>query len=197
MPDAAPDPLEVTRSFLQEYFAEAEGPEETANLIECQVLMNAGPVARCLRCIEELLSRPQPPGTLRGLVERDARIALPAPSEEGARDWLARLADHLRRELDENLLPFQPMRARLARRSPPDDEALPHDLFLYATDEPRPEHWKPVWTEDLFYAAFLREWDGRTCPACRTPTVQKTSVETFAVYRCTECRLGWTERRRS
>lgn len=98
-------------------------------------------------------------------------------------------------------------RAQLVRSVPPADERFPHDLRLYPTDEPWPHCWSAIWGKSIFYAAFMKEWDGRTCPTCNTPTVQCTlgsqdSGETkrshpdrqlTVVYRCTGCLCGWTE----
>lgn len=201
------NPIEASREFLRKYVAEADF-DELANVIEAGVRVNAGPFLQALKSVEHLLAHPPPGDTLLQLVTVDAGIRLGDPSGESARRWLEWLARQIRREVEENLLPFQPMRAQLLRSAPPDDERFPHDLRLYPTDDPWPECWNPVWGKNVFYSAFKKEWDGRTCPSCRAPTVQCTAErrdgsetdrsraypERVAVYRCTRCRCGWTER---
>jgi hypothetical protein len=94
----------------------------------------------------------------------------------------------------------------------PEDERFPHDLLLYPTNKPQPQHWNTVWVQDAVYGQFIKEWDGKTCPACQTPTIKQTheqkytgeisnstysswvSYDKFMVYKCTNCRCGWTER---
>lgn len=105
-----------------------------------------------------------------------------------------------------------PIRARLTRILQPENERFPHDLLLYPTGEPAPERWETVWVKIGLYEQFLNQWDGQTCPACQTPTVQKqtekkytgdtpnglysswVSYDVFTIYRCDNCRCGWTER---
>lgn len=105
-----------------------------------------------------------------------------------------------------------PIRAQLVRIVPPNDARFPHDLLLYPTDQARPEYWNVVWVDDGIYGQFLKQWDRKTCPACQTPTMQKSyekkymgdldltrysswvSYDTFVIYVCATCRCGWTER---
>ena len=199
-------PIETSREFLREYVAETD-PEDLVNELEAGALMNGGPLVQALKSIEYLLANPPQDDTLLKLVTLDARVRLERPTDESARSWLQWLVQQIRRELDENLLPFQPMRAQLVRSVPPADERFPHDLRLYPTDEPWLDCWSAIWGKNIFYAEFMKEWDGRTCPTCNTPTVQCTlgsqdsgetkrshpDRELTVVYRCTGCRCGWTE----
>ena len=102
--------------------------------------------------------------------------------------------------------------ARLVRIVKPDDERFPHDLLLYPTNDLIPEYWNTVWVRNGIYEQFLNQWDGKTCPACQTPTVKQSHDEkytgessnaaysstayydTFIVYSCINCHCGWTER---
>lgn len=206
-----PDPLALTRQFLQTFCA--DDPVELANRLEMQALLNAAPLVEGLAALETLLAHPPADETLLELVTQAARVPLTPPTGERARAWLTELTTHLHRELQENLLPYQPLRARLTP-TPAEDPRFPCDLYLYPTALPAPENWQAIWEKDkhLFYATFLREWDRKTCPTCQTPTIHgqgetKYTHETevtpyntaifydkFNVYRCTHCRLGWTEK---
>lgn len=106
----------------------------------------------------------------------------------------------------------QRIRAELVRILAPNDERYPHDLLLYPADAPEQEHWNIVWVKRDLYEQFLNEWDGKTCPACRTPTIKKSYrskytgdmsnapysstayYDLFNVFTCTQCHCGWTER---
>lgn len=205
-----PDALNTTRQFLQTFCA--DDPDELANRLEMQALLNAAPLVEGLLALETLLAQPLADDTLRELVTH-ARIPLAPPTDETARAWLTALTAHLRRELQENLLPYQPLRAHLIP-IPTEAPRFPCDLHLYPTPLPTPKSWQAVWEKDkhLFYAAFLREWDRKTCPTCQTPTIRgqgetkythevevtryNTAIfyDKFNVYRCTQCHLGWTEK---
>lgn len=194
--------LTSLRRSLQVLLADAETLEDVANAFEQQALMDARPLLQMLKDIEQILSRAQDDVELVGLV-RCARIELATPSGEAARAELRALAGRIRQELTENLLPFQPMRARLQRPEAAHDARFPQDLRLYPTDEPFPECWRPIWSTDMFYRQFLKEWDGKSCPSCRTKTIEQSIVladtaaahGSFRIYRCTRCGGGWTERR--
>ena len=188
--------------------------DELVNNLEGQVMMDARPLLRALKDIEHLLSSAASDETLLELVAHEAGIKLENPSAGSGRIWLNWLVEQIHREVNENLLPFQPMRAKLLREAAPADERFPHDLLLYPTDEPLPEYGNTVWIRNkhIFYDAFLKEWDGQTCPNCQLPTIKrrrekKFSHETslsiynstvyydvFAIYECSNCHLVWTER---
>lgn len=192
--------LTSLRRSLQGLLADAETLEEVANAFEQQALTDARPLLQMVKDIEQILSRPQDDAELLTLV-RCARIDLKTPSGETARAELRALAGRIRRELVENLLPFQPMRARLQRPEAAHDARFPQDLRIYPTDEPFPECWRPIWSMDIFYRQFLKEWDGKSCPSCRTKTIGQSTVladaaahGSFRIYRCTRCGGGWTER---
>ena len=213
MPTKQTNPIETVRQFLQEYCADADGTSELVNHLELQALVNARPLLQAMKDIESLLSQSFSDDTLLHLVTQDARIKLDRPTGEAARNWLTWLAEQIRKEINENLLPFQPIRAKLLRSVEPADERLPHDLTLYPTDDPQPEYWNDIWVKGMiFYDAFMKEWDGTTCPACKTPTIKRRREKKFsheitvsiynstvyynvlAVYKCSSCNLGWTER---
>jgi len=209
-----PDSLESTRQFLKGCCANVDGMNEFVNNLEGQVMVDACPILKALKDIEHLLSHPPADDVLLDLVVHDAGIKLDDPTIEAARTWLTWLVRQIRTEIKENLLPFQPIRAKLLREVKPADERFPHDLMLYPTDEPFPEYWNAVWVKNknIFYDAFVKEWDGQTCPTCKLPMTKrkrekKYSHETslspynttvyydvFAVYQCSNCKLGWTER---
>ncbi len=203
--------LEFIKQFLQDYCAEADEPHEVVNRLELQALVNARPILQAKREIDALLSQNLSDHTILALVTQSARVELESPTHENATAWLKWLAEQLDREINENLLPFQPIRAKLQRSVPPENIHFPHDLRLYPADEPLPEYWQRTWGKEVFYCQFLHEWDGKTCPACQTPTIsqaheKKYTEETpaspcglrarydkFIVYRCTNCQCGWTE----
>jgi hypothetical protein len=137
-----------------------------------QALLNAAPLVEGLTALETLLAHPPTDDSLLELVTQTARVPLTPPTGERARAWLTELTTHLHRELQENLLPYQPLRARLTP-TPAEDPRFPCDLYLYPTALPAPENWQAIWEKDkhLFYATFLRAWDRKTCLTCQTPTI--------------------------
>lgn len=209
---AAFDSIKTTQRFLQEHCADAEDINELVNHLEMQALANARPLVQGLKDIEYLLAHPPPGDLFLELVMQDAHIQLENRSNESAREWLYWLAKQIRSELHENILPFQPMRAKLVRIMDPDNKRFPHDLLLYPTDEPWPEYWFEKWSKrNIFYDAFIKEWDGETCPTCNAATIKVYYRKKFvrewvttplnstlyydklAVYECTNCNCGWTE----
>lgn len=204
--------LEFIKEFLQENCAGREEAWEIVNLLEFQALADARPLLQAKKDIADLLSQDLHDNTILELVTQYATIKLENPTNENATAWLKWLAKQIDREINENLLPFQPIRAKLERILAPADKKYPHDLLLYPSDEPLPEYWCVVWYRDVFYEQFLKEWDGETCPACQTLTIKKKYEEKykggtmewgsysatayydkFIVYRCSNCQLGWTE----
>lgn len=177
-------------------------------------MVDARPLLQALKDIEHLLSHSPPDAVLLDLVAHDAEISLDGPTAEAARAWLTWLVGQIRTEIKENLLPFQSIRAKHLREMDPSDERFPHDLVLYPADESFPKYWNAEWirNKDVFYDAFMKDWDGQTCPTCKLPSIKRTrekkySHETsvspynstvyydvFAVYQCSNCKRGWTER---
>ncbi len=209
---AAFDSIKTTQLFLQEHCADAKDIEELVNHLELQASVNAKPLVQGLKDIESLLAHPPPGDLLLELVMQNANIQLETRTNDSAQEWLRWLAKQIRSELQENILPFQPMRAKLARIIEPVNTRFPHDLFLYPTDEPLPEYWFEKWSkQNIFYNAFIKEWDGIICPTCNTATIKvyyrkkfvREQVNTplnstlyydkMAVYECTNCHCGWTE----
>lgn len=206
------DPFLTTQQFLRTYCADANSPDELINLLEMMMATHPRPLLQALPAIERLLAHPIPDDRLLTLITRDAQITLESQSEKNARAWLTWLAGQIRREMQENLLPFQPIRAALVRRSSPQDSRFPHDLYLYPTDDSQLEVWRDIWAGDLFYTAFMKEWNRGTCPSCQISTIQiqtetkyvgeveitpyNTAIyyDRLLVYACAVCRLGWTER---
>ena len=207
------DFIQAAQDFLATYFADTEDHEELVNTLEAQVMVNARPLLQGLKALEALLADETIEGSIYlALVTEAANIKLENPTDENAKTWLVWLAEQIRREIVENLLPFQPIRAKLERRTEPANERYPHDLLLYPTNDNFPEYWFERWQENNpFYNAFMQEWDEKTCPTCNLPTMQtyyrqklvREQVNTplnstlyydkLVVYECTNCRCGWTE----
>ena len=205
--------IQETQEFLQTHCADAEDHEELVNALETQVMVNARPLLQGLKSLETLLTdETLKAGTYLTLVSETAKIKLENPTDENAKTWLVWLAKQIRKEIAENLLPFQPMRAKLVRRTEPSNERYPHDLLLYPTNDNFPEYWFERWDKNNpFYSAFMQEWDKKTCPTCNLPTMQtyyrqklvREQVNTplnstlyydkLMVYECTNCHCGWTE----
>lgn len=205
--------LEFIKKFLQENCAGREEAWEIVNLLEFQALADARPLLQAKKDIAYLLAQDLHDNTILELVTQYATIKLENPTHATATAWLKWLAKQIDRELNENLLPFQPIRAKLERILEPAEKKFPHDLLLYPSDEPLPEYWWVVWYRgDVFYKQFLKEWDEETCPACQTLTIKKgyetkytggymewgsysatAYYDKFIVYRCSNCQLGWTE----
>lgn len=205
--------LEATQQFLQQHCADTADLAEWLAYLEGQVIRNARPILHGLHAVEAVLGQDWPDGTLRLLLAKVGQMPLGSQSDEAAKAWLTWLATQLRREVEENLLPFQPIRAELRRVAAPADGRFPQDLWLYPADGPFPEFGQAVWTrQHLFYGAFVGEWNGRFCPNCQTESIQAEQTTRYAgersntpyntsifydkltVYQCTRCQLGWTER---
>ncbi|PKN93109.1 MAG: hypothetical protein CVU44_11825 [Chloroflexi bacterium HGW-Chloroflexi-6] len=170
-----PKRLEFIKEFLQENCAGREEAWEIANLLEYQALADARPLLQAKKDIAYLLAQDLHDNTILELVTQYATIKLENPTHATASAWLKWLAKQIDRELNENLLPFQPIRAKLERILEPADKKFPHDLLLYPSDEPLPEYWWVVWyRSDVFYKQFLKEWGEETCPACQTLTKKAT-----------------------
>lgn len=206
------NPLTPTQLFLQQHCPDTANLAEWLNYLEGQVMVNPRPILHGLQALEAILAQAWPHGTLLQLVTEAAQIPLDSHSEEAAKMWLTWLAAQLRREIEENLLPFQPLRAQLRRVVAPADGRLLQDLWLYPADGRFPEFGQAVWTrQHLFYAAFMGEWNGRTCPNCQTDSIKAEQTTRYAgeksntpyntsifydkltIYLCTHCQLGWTE----
>ncbi len=203
--------VQAVQDFLQTYCTNAENQAELINALEAQVMVNARPLLQGLKAIETLLADESiAASTYLALVSEVAHVK--RDTDENAKEWLRWLAKQLRKEIDENLLPFQPIRAKLERRTAPRNERYPHDLLLYPTDETFPEYWFERWHKTSpFYNAFIQEWDKKTCPTCNLPSVEtyyrqklvREQVNTplnstlyydkLVVYECTTCHCGWTE----
>jgi len=210
----ATDPIAATQEFLQHYCADADEATELVNYLEVQIMINAGPVLQGLMAIEDLLSSNLLDNeTCLNLVTQNTNIKLKSLTEETAQTWLIWLAEQIRMEISQNLLPFQPVRALLQQTVAPKDERFPHDLRLYPSDGSIPEYWHMIWQkENIFYADFLKTWDGQTCPNCKTPAIYaiqeskyvgetsstpyntRVTYDNLRVYKCSSCNLGWTER---
>ena len=172
----------TTQQFLQAYCANAEDIDELVNHLELQASANARPLLQGLKGIEYLLAHPPSGDLLLELVTQNANIQLENQSNESAKAWLLWLAKQIRSELHENLLPFQPIRTKLVRIMEPASMRFPHDLLLYPTDEPLPEYWFEKWSKrNIFYNAFMKEWDGKTCPSCSTATIKGHGSKTLEV----------------
>lgn len=207
------NPLVATRQFLQQFCADVTDPTTLVSSLEEQVMVNARPILRGLQALTAVLAQDWPAGTLWQLVTETMQMPLVSQSDEAAKAWLVWLAEQIRREIKDNLLPFQPMRAELRRVESPADGRFPQDLWLYPTDGSFPEFGQAVWTrQHVFYGAFMGEWNGRTCPNCQTDGIKSEQTTKYAgeksntpyntsifydkmtIYHCTHCQLGWTER---
>lgn len=168
-----PKRLVCLNEFLKESCADRDEAQEIVNLIEFQAFDDHRPLLQIKKEIAYLLAQELPDNTLLEFVSQYASVRLEKPTNESAASWLKWLSEQIDRELQGNLVPSPPLRVKLVRIVAPANQQYPHDLLLYPSADPLPEYWCVIWGRDAQYQQFLREWDGKTCPACQTPTIRK------------------------
>ena len=90
------EPLDQVHEFLTSYFGDAESFESVEAELRSLALESTNAIARYLRALEKLLSRPLEPGLPAKLVSWDANWVLNEPDDEHSLEFLHKVADMLR-----------------------------------------------------------------------------------------------------
>jgi hypothetical protein len=94
--DRSMSPLDAVKDFLQTFFFDADSLEEVRRVLTALAAQNDRLVVRGLSGLERLLADPPSDGTLSRLVAFDANRSLDDPSDNGATEWLQKVAEMVR-----------------------------------------------------------------------------------------------------
>jgi len=89
-------PMEVTRNFLRSYCSDADSIQEIRAEAARIVAINTRRVQAALAAIESVIADPPDDGSVAQMVALDANRRLADPSDQGALEYLRRIAAVLR-----------------------------------------------------------------------------------------------------
>lgn len=93
-----PPALERARTFLR-YYVHDSDPELLERDVRSMIKVNPRTIVDALEAFDELLTTPQPQGSLSEIVAYEGNQMLDDESDVAAIAWIARLAEQLRRWL--------------------------------------------------------------------------------------------------